>query len=208
MAPREPHTVTVTIAIISANFSVDEEVKLELTATSNYPSPITIFTWPTILNPDLAQSLGNFTCVDLADQQTDLYSADTPGPNRMILTRARGGQDEEFFHTLEPNKPAVFSAAFGAAYAASHGSLVFLPDHRYRFGVQEGSRIRWWKKGIRDEIMTPEGSSGALGKASGKPIMLTNIDPIEFSISAPTVERDKIDTQFASDTEATKALKY
>ncbi|KAM0719340.1 hypothetical protein Q7P37_005245 [Cladosporium fusiforme] len=185
MPAKPPPTISVTLSIKPTNFLVGDEVELSVTAVSHASECITILTWPTIFNLDLAQRRRNFKCVDLKDPESEIRLALSAGPKRGAFNRARGSNDDKYFHTLEPEKPLVFSDTFGIAHRASHGSPYFLPGHRYRFGVQEDEEIRWWRKGTRDEVMTPEGSSGGMGNASGKPIMLTNIEPIEFTILAP-----------------------
>ncbi|GAB7327760.1 hypothetical protein MBLNU13_g11571t1 [Cladosporium sp. NU13] len=73
-----PPALSVGLALSSSNFPPSEEVELPVTVISHASAPITIFTWPTILNTRLALRRKNFECIDL-DTNTPLNLEITKG---------------------------------------------------------------------------------------------------------------------------------
>lgn len=59
-----PPSIAVTLALNPPNFKLGTDVELSVTAVSNATYPITIFTWPTVFNPELALRRGNIVGVD------------------------------------------------------------------------------------------------------------------------------------------------
>ena len=60
-----PPSIAITLAINPPNFKTGaHDVELSVTAVSNASYPITVFTWPNVLNPGLAQLRGNFEGFD------------------------------------------------------------------------------------------------------------------------------------------------
>jgi hypothetical protein len=181
MANSTSPSIFVTLAIEPPTFLPGAEVELSITAVSHASSPITIFAWPNIFNLQLAQRRGNFTCVDL-NTGIPLKMESTKGPKRPGFSRRQGGIDDAHFHTLVPEQPLKLSGRFLVARRSTEGSRAVTPGHRYRFGVRDGEKIAWWREGSKDEVMSTPDEPASLGDASGEPIALSVLGPVEFTI--------------------------
>ena len=155
---------------------------MSVTAVSNASYPITVITWPSILNPGLAQLRRNFRGFDRDTAR--------PLPMRSMFIKrvpygmVLGGADDAFFVTLEPAQPARFNATFGLAHdkAMDYGHFA-LPGHRYLIDVAPGENVEWWKKGRKEDVLDlPRQPSRGGYHADGKPILLTIDEPIEFKL--------------------------
>lgn len=173
-----PPVLSVSLALSSSNFSADEEVELSITVISHASAPITIFTWPSILNTRLALKRKNFECIDL-DTNAPLNLEITKGGKRGGFTSRSGSSDEKYFYTLMPEEPLKFASPFKIANRAG-----VIPGHRYRFGVRHGAKLEYWTAGTKDEVLTPPGEPAGLAKNSDGPIELNDVDDIEFVIKA------------------------
>ena len=173
-----PPALSVSLVLSSSNFSLSEEVELSVTVISHASAPITIFTWPTILNTRLALRRNNFECVDL-DTNTPLNLEITKGGKRGGFTSRSGSNDEKYFYTPIPEEPLKFTAPFNIA--KSNGVI---PGHRNRFGVRRGEKLEYWTTGTKEEVLTPPGEPAGLAKNDNGPIELNKIDDIEFVIKA------------------------
>ena len=176
MAP--PPSVSISLALDSSSFSPSEDVELSITVISHASAPITIFTWPTILNTRLALRRKNFECIDL-DTNTPLNLEITKGGKRGGFTSRSDSSDAKYFFTLMPEESLRFTTPFNIA--SSDGVV---PGHRYRFGVRRGEKLEYWAAGTKEEVLTPPGEPAGLAKNEDGPIELNNIDDIEFVIKA------------------------
>lgn len=152
-------------------------------ATSHASEPITIFTWHTIFNLRLAQRRKNFICTDLTTG-SPLQLESTKGPKRPQFSFALGGRDDDYFITLEPQKPMVITHRFLRSVALE-GDRAFLPGHKYRLEVREDEEAEWWRYGMKEDVMSPPGQFVAkegCEHASGPPIKLGPIAPVEFEV--------------------------
>ncbi|KAF2239303.1 hypothetical protein EV356DRAFT_572743 [Viridothelium virens] len=181
MAETLPPSISVSLSIDPPSFSPGAAVNLTVTAVSHAWTPITIFTWPSIFNLDLAQKWANFTCVDL-NTAIPLHLELTKGPKRPGFSRELGGRDDAYFCTLEPEESVTFQASFKLASRTTEGPHAIVPGHRYRFGVREGENVEWWRAGKREDVMSRPGEESGLGDASGMPIVLYPVEAIEFEI--------------------------
>lgn len=173
--------LSVGLALSSSNFSADEEVELSITVISYASAPITIFTWPTILNMRLALRRKNFECIDL-DTNTPLNLEITKGGKRGGFTSRSGSTDEKYFYTLMPGEPLKFTSPFKIA---NRGGAI--PAHRYRFGVRRGEKLEWWTAGTKEEVLTPPGEPAGLAKNKDGPIELNDMNDVEFMIKASDI---------------------
>ena len=171
-----PPALSVSLALSCSNFSADEEVELSITVTSHASTPITIFTWPTILNTHLALKRKNFECIDL-DTNTPLNLEITKGGKRGGFTSRRGSTDEKYFYTLMPEEPLKFASPSNVVNRSG-----VIPGHRYRFGVGHGEKLEYWTAGTKEEVLTPPGEPAGLAKNSDGPIESNDIDDIEFVV--------------------------
>jgi galactose mutarotase-like enzyme len=156
---------------------------IAVTATSHASEPITIFTWHTIFNLRLAQRRRNFICTDLT-AGSPLQLESTKGPKRPQFSFALGGRDDDYFITLEPQKPKTITHRFLQS-AALEGDRTFMPGHKYRLEVREDEEAKWWRYGKKEDVMSPVGQFAAkegYEHASGPPIRLGPIAPIELEV--------------------------
>ncbi|KIL86247.1 hypothetical protein FAVG1_10644 [Fusarium avenaceum] len=108
----------------------------------------------------------------------------TKGPKRPQFSFALGGRDDDYFITLEPQKPMVITHRFLRSVALE-GDRAFLPGHKYRLEVREDEEAEWWRYGKKEDVMSPPGQFVAkegYEHASGPPIKLGPIAPVEFEI--------------------------
>lgn len=171
-----PPEVSVTFALDPISFLPGEAVELSITVVSHAPTPITIFTWPTIFNIRLALKRKNFECTDL-DTNTPLNLETTKGGKRRGFSRTRGNTDEQYYHTLMPGEPLRFTSSFTVA---NRGDLI--PGHRYRFEVNRGEQVGWWRAGTKEEVLAPPGEAAGLDQNGDEPIQISLIADVEFVV--------------------------
>lgn len=172
-------SITATLALDTSKVSGDVPVELSITAVSNALTPITIWTWSTIFcNNHTQQSIRGSGTYVLTHLDTD-----TLIPTEEIF-QSREHQiihrEDRYFHTLHPEQPYKLSGSLTLYFVAN---LQARPG-RYRLAVSDSVKLRWWKEGTREEIVTPFGQKPAddMYVASGEPIVVTDIEPIEFTI--------------------------
>ena len=182
MAEFSQPTISVSLSMEPPTLSEGATVNLSVIAVSHAPIPITIFTWPTIFNLNLAQKRANFTCVDLNTNESVRLEL-TKGPKRPGFSRMLGGRDDAWFQTLKPNEPLTFQGPFQLAFRANDQLKGLVPGHRYRFGVREGETIEWWREGRKEDVMSPPREESSLEGASGRPIVFDPIEAIEFEVN-------------------------
>jgi hypothetical protein len=105
-----PPLIAVTLAINPPNFKLGTDVELSVTAVSNATFPVTIFTWPSVFNLELAQKRGNFVGVD-RDTGMKLPMHDIQ-VQRRGFNHTLGGPDDKYHVTLEPGQPFRFNSSF------------------------------------------------------------------------------------------------
>ncbi|KAH6956150.1 hypothetical protein DER45DRAFT_585019 [Fusarium avenaceum] len=134
-------------------------------------------------SPPSISRLKNFICTDLT-AGSPLQLESTKGPKRPQFSFALGGRDDDYFITLEPQKPMVITHRFLRSVALE-GDRAFLPGHKYRLEVREDEEAEWWRYGKKEDVMSPPGQFVAkegYEHASGPPIKLGPIAPVEFEI--------------------------
>jgi hypothetical protein len=105
----------------------------------------------------------------------------TKGSKRPGFSRRQGAIDDAHFHTLVPGQPLKLSGPLLIARRSTEGSRAIIPGHRYQFGVRDGEKVAWWREGSREEVMSPPDEPADLGNASGYPIALSVLGPVEFT---------------------------
>ena len=174
-----PPTITATMSVSTSQLSENLAMELSITVVSNASTAITIWTWPTILCTNkLQRSEHGSSAYNLIHLDTK-----TSVPTQeMFQTRQQGvvHREDRYFHTLHPEQPYKFSGHFTPAFAKQ----LELRPGRYRLAVNDSIKLKWWKEGTRDEIVPPLGQKPAddMYVASGEPIVVTDIEPIEFTI--------------------------
>jgi hypothetical protein len=172
-------SVTAALTLNTSNLSEDTAVGLSITVMSHALMPITIWIWSTI-------SCTNHTQQSTSGSGTYILThvdTDTLIPTEEIF-RSRDHQiihqEDRYFHTLHPEQPYTFSGLLMPSFAAK---LKAKPG-RYLLSVSDSIKLRWWKEGTREEIVTPFGQQPAedMYVASGEPIVVADIGPIEFTI--------------------------
>jgi hypothetical protein len=177
-----PPSIAITLAINPPIFKRgDHDVEMSVTAVSDASYPITIFTWPNVLNPGLAQQRGNLRGFDR--DTAEPLKMRTLFIKRMPYSFVLGGEDDEFFFTLEPGQPMKFNASFGLADdVGNYFGQAVLPGHRCLIDVQPGEQVEWWKKGRKEDVLNLPGQDRGAYHADGKPIALNIDEPIEFKV--------------------------
>lgn len=174
-----PPTITATMSV-SSQLSENLAMELSITALSKASTPITIWTWPTILCTNKLQRSEKGSCAyTLIHLDTD-----TPVPTQeMFQTKQQGvvHREDRYFHTLQPGQPYKFSGLFTPTFTRELESR----PGRYRLALKDSIKLKWWKEGTREETVTPLGQKPAddMYVASGEPIVVTDIEPIEFTIT-------------------------
>ncbi|KAG5756146.1 hypothetical protein H9Q72_001081 [Fusarium xylarioides] len=180
-------TISVSLSIDPPTFTRGSvsppSATITITATLHASEPITIFTWHTIFNLELAQRRKNFICTDLTTG-LPLQLETTKGPKRPQFSYELGGHDDQYFITLEPEKPTIITHRFLRS-AGLEGDRVFKPGHRYQLKVRDNEEAEWWRYGKKEDVMSPPGQSSpkeGCEDPSGLPIRLSPIDPVEFEV--------------------------
>ncbi|KAF5563769.1 NCP1-NADPH-cytochrome P450 reductase [Fusarium phyllophilum] len=182
-----PPAISVSLSIDPSTFTRGSvsppSATISITATSHASEHITIFTWHTIFNLKLAQRRKNFICTDLTTG-LPLQLESTKGPKRPQFSYEFGGHDDQYFITLEPEKPTTITHRF-LRTAGLEGDRVFKPGHRYQLKVRDNEEAEWWRYGRKEDVMSPPGQSSpkdGCEDPSGPPISLSPIDPVEFEV--------------------------
>jgi len=154
-------------------------VEISITVVSHALTPITIWIWPTMFCTNhLQQSVRGSGAYIL----TDLDTNTSIPTEEMFLSHDHHviHRDDRYFHTLYPEQPCIFSGILTPSFMTE----LQLRPGRYRLAVSEIVTIRWWKEGTREEIVKPFGQQPAddMYVADGEPIIVENIEPIEFKI--------------------------
>ena len=171
--PLKPPSVTATLSLQTSSLSNGQGVELVITAVSHASCPITIWSYMTALNMK-----SNPNALILTHVDTNI----SVSTQEMFFTRKDWvvHPNDRYFHTLLPEQPFTFSKPIRAQFLKE---LEFLPG-RYRVAVKDSIKLRWWKEETREEIVPPLGQKPAddMYVASGEPIVVTDIEPIEFTI--------------------------
>lgn len=172
-------TISVNITLEPAAVTLGAPCSIILSTTLTYPTPITIYTWPTVFNLGLSQRRKNFWCIDLSNNDEPVRLGTTKGGKRSgWISRVLGDFNDQSFVTLELGKTVDISAPFMLTTRLD-GPLV--AGHRYRFGFNEGECVGDWMHGTREEIMLPPGDRSPMGR-EGPRIVLDVGPPIEFEV--------------------------
>ena len=201
MAIAPPPSVSVMLAVNPPAFKIGDPVELSVTATNDASYPITIFTWPTIFNVELAQQRGNFIGSD-QDEGYDL-PLHTIEVSRGKPCYTLGGKFDKFFVTLEPGQPFKFNSSFLMAqgpppYAVPEGLdwtsanenapdgtayKYLLPGHRYLLDISDVYKdMPWWKIGRKEDVLNLPGQDRNGSVPSGGPIFLTHDWEEDFEV--------------------------
>ncbi|KAH7164996.1 hypothetical protein DER46DRAFT_662120 [Fusarium sp. MPI-SDFR-AT-0072] len=178
----KPPAISITLSVNPPKFTRGSESlstpTISITATSRASEPITIFTWHTIFNLRLSQRRKNFICTDLTTC-SPLQLKSTKGPKPPQFSFVLSVQYDAYFITLEPNIPITVTYRF--FHSTTLG--VFKPGHTYELKVREDEEVEWWRYGKEEDVMSPPGQLSpkeGCGDASGPPIRLSHIAPVEF----------------------------
>ena len=159
------------------SYSSDAAPRLRLTLTSHADRPITIYDDGAVASPGRLLAQGSLAVRDVA------RGVDVPRrkarfcdfePPRRVAVPLR----EALFHTLYPETPAAFEAAFGRKSGAPEplgdadaaGRLAGVeglePGRHYRLRSDGGwGWIRWWEYGEKEAVIDPPG-----GKLDGRTV--------------------------------------
>lgn len=171
-----PPSIAITLAINPPVFKRgDRNVEISVTAVSDASNPITVFTWPNILNPELGQMRGSL--IGSGRDTGAPLQMKTLAIKRIPYSFVLGGVDDDCIFTLEPGQPMKFNASFAMAV-----EQIALPGHRYLVDVKPGEEMEWWKKGRKEDVLNLPGQDRGVFYADGKPIALSIEEPVEFKV--------------------------
>lgn len=169
-----PPSIGVELAISPPSFRLSDRVRLLVTAISNASEPITIYTWPNIFNPEVAQTGGSLVAFDKdIHEELKMHPMDVKlGPVNFTL----GSDDDRFFVTLEPGKPS------SVIYTPFLYGFETLPGHRYLVDLQETDNVGWWKRERKEDVLNLPGKDRGAHIPDGKLILLS-LDSTQLSSS-------------------------
>lgn len=180
-------TISVRLALSPESVTLGAPCSIILSTTLTYPTPITIYTWPTVFNLDLSQRRKNFWCIDLSNNDEPVRLETTKGGKRSgWISRVLGDFDDQYFVTLEPGKTVDIIAQFTFTKRLDNPLVA---GHRYRFGFSNGECVANWMHGTRDEVMLPPGDRSPMDRG-GPVIVLDTGPPIEFEVLEPQPSGD------------------
>lgn len=149
--------VLVELSLDPITIKPGSDCSISLTTTLDYPTPITIFTWPTIFNLKLSQMRWHFYCIDLSDNDKPIQlNVENPGKRGGGISRQRGGPHDRYFVTFQPGDPIIFTEKFDLATRQHHERPK--PGHQYRFGINRSRLpLSWvWVHGTREDVLTEQ----------------------------------------------------
>jgi hypothetical protein len=175
-------TVSVDIAIKPASVTLGAPCSITLSTTLSHPTPITIYTWPSVFHLNLSQQRKNFFCIDLSNNDEPVMLELTKGGRRSgHISLMLGRVHDQYLRTLVPRKSVEFTAPF---FLATRLDRPLIAGHRYQFGFSEGESIKYWMDGTREEVMSPSGMNAPFDKGSRKTLLNLG-PPIEFEVLEP-----------------------
>ncbi|KAI0457390.1 hypothetical protein F5B21DRAFT_521225 [Xylaria acuta] len=183
-----------------------------LRATSRAQYPITLYTWRRPLDPKGALTNNRYVITDLttSDPAKTTYLMINRGPQ----LRVRGGPDDQYFLTLQPNNPVELSTGFGRGGGGikpdpravvergwerdgngnerkirrstqATGVDSLQPGHTYSIGLNmEALGGCWWAPVMKDEILVDHGGEGSYIQD----YPWNTETPLDFYVSEATVE--------------------
>lgn len=136
----------------------------------------------------------SFWCIDLqSGKPVQLPWRKRCGPPAGGERTCHGHWLKHCFRTLEPDQDTVFRSRFPVAgykvlceescdFNHAYPQTSIVRSRRYRLGLAEGEWLTWWREGRRDNIVEQSEDCTRLGSASGQPINLALVDPVEFEV--------------------------
>lgn len=142
------------------NHDAVPELTITATLDAQCPKPITVFTWPTFLNPKLALQRKNFQCEDITENKPIKLEV-SKGPKRGGYSRNRHSPDAKYYITFQPGQAAVIKYPFWAVARQEMRSeeRLFKVGHKFKLTLEDGkdeqdpiSQGLWWW-GTRDDVL-------------------------------------------------------
>ncbi|KAM3423880.1 hypothetical protein BST61_g1276 [Cercospora zeina] len=143
-------SVHATISVSPAELVPGQAAILTVTATLRHHCPITIFTWGTIFDTDLAYTQG-FKCTDLASGA--IIGVCRAKKKRAPFSSELGGSDDVYLHTIEPGETTVFEGPCELAERKHDGTHVLTPGNRFRLEPKVGHSVTSWWHGMKEDVM-------------------------------------------------------
>ncbi|KAI8946390.1 hypothetical protein F4801DRAFT_71160 [Xylaria longipes] len=194
------------------SYSQPEPPRVIIRAISRAQYPITLYTWRRPLDPKGALTSNGYVITDLATDNPvkTTYLMINRGPQ----LRVRGGPDDQFFLTLQPNTPVELSTGFGRGGGGikpdprtvvergwerdEHGNERKIrrstqatgvdglePGHTYSVGLNmEALGGCWWAPVTRDEILVDHRGEGSYIQD----YPWNTETPLKFRVSEATME--------------------
>jgi hypothetical protein len=173
--------ISVNMTITPASVTLGVPCLITLVATLSHPTLITIYTQRSVLNLPLAQTVRNFYCVDLSNNNDPVLLETRKCTKRAGgVRRELGGRDDQYFHTLEPEKPYEFTDRF---ILSSSLDETLVAGHRYRFGFSEKQTSPRWFDDTREDVLHLSGEREKTDKEWAQGQIILNLGPpFEFEV--------------------------
>ena len=180
-------TIHTTLSLSPQNYTQgDEPPTLTITLNLYALAPITILTYHSIFNTDLALSRRNFTVHDISTDPPTFINIETrKGGKRPGFSRRKSRSDEQYYVTLYPGVEHRVQCPFRVVDRTL--PVTSLPNlqagRKYRLGVSEDEKIRGWWWGTRDDVLLDHGETyeKAEPPRGNAPIDIC-AEPIEFEV--------------------------
>ena len=113
-SPSPTPTISLTLSVTPTSYSFTDPhpPTLSITLLSHSPSPVTLFTFFTPLDPASGLDQDAFLLTDLSSSPPLSIPQDSIRLQRLPSSRERGGGDDKYFLTLYPEPPLTVSADF------------------------------------------------------------------------------------------------
>ncbi|ETS79552.1 hypothetical protein PFICI_09405 [Pestalotiopsis fici W106-1] len=157
------------------------------TLAPSAPKPITLMTWPTAFNPQLALKRRDFTAQNISrDPPEDIRLEITKGPSRLPYQPRRGSSDQRYYVTLYPGRElTIAEQPFNLVKRVDgEGVCIFQPGNTYRLGISDsGSKTGLWWWGTTDDILYEAGGPPyRIHHLKGKGDISLISEPVDFTI--------------------------
>lgn len=161
-----PPSILVALAISPPTYKHSDSEKaipeLSITAIldSSAPQPVTLQTFSTIFNPQLALKRRSFTAQDISQYPpTNIKLEITKGPKRSGIQRKKGSADERYYVTLHPGQEAtVAKEPLSIVKRIKDDAHVFQEGRTYSLGLSDkGKKVQTWWWGTTDDVLDEVG---------------------------------------------------
>ncbi|KAI1400240.1 hypothetical protein F4819DRAFT_487777 [Hypoxylon fuscum] len=187
-----PPSISVVLAISPSTYQHGDgehaipDLSITATLDASAPKPVTVQTWATIFNLDLALKRRNFIAQDIShDAPTNINLEITKGPKRPGFQRKKGSNDDKYYVMLHPGREVIVAEQpLNIVKRTKEDVYVFQAGHKYRLRLSdEGKNVRTWWWGTTDDVLDEiEGPSKDVSGIEGQGNIVLIVEPVSFTI--------------------------